>query len=614
MAESKNWWILARFWPVITGIWLAICFVPVQSGTCWSDEPYELGPDSMQHEGVPVGAVTKHRWEQSSIFPGTQRDYWVYVPAQYDASKPACVMVFQDGGGYVGRDGAWRVPNVFDNLIHRGEMPVTIGIFINPGVVPATSPETMERFNRSFEYDAMSDRYANFLTNEILPAVAKDFNLSSDPSDRAICGASSGAIAAFSVAWHRPDQFRRVLSTIGTYVGLRGGDLFPTLIRKTEPKPIRVFLQDGSNDLNIYGGDWWMANQDMLSALTWAGYDVHHTWGEGGHNSKQGGAILPDALRWLWREYPQSIEAKMSEQHELAKLLVPGEEWELVSEGHRFTEGPAVAPDGTVYFTDVPSGEIWRVKADQLSDGQHAELFAKDAPGASGLECDAEGQLYCCQISQGTVVRFQPDGSREPIASGIGCNDLVVVSHGIYTTDPRDKCVWYVPLESKSGESKSGQPRKVPGTPRKVAEGISGPNGIGVTPDQSYLCVVDAQGRYIWSFQIGNNGDLAHGQPYWYVHDPLETMRTGGDGVAAAADGWLYLATDMGIQVFDQPGRCHAIIPKPLADRPLSNVVFAGEDMHMMVVTSGDKVFRRKTNIAGVAPWQSPIKPEKPRL
>ncbi len=231
-----------------------------------------------QAPDVPHGTVTKSTWK-STIFPGTERDYWVYVPAQYDKATPAAVMVFQDGAGYIKPDGNWKVHEAFDRLIAAGEMPVTIGIFINPGIVPPTRPDALPRFNRSFEYDAVSDRYARFLIEEVLPEVGKQYNLTTDPNLRAIGGASSGAIAAFTVAWQRPDAFRRVFSTIGTYVGLRGGNDYATYVRKTEPKPLRVFLQDGSNDLNIYGGNWWVANQDMLSALEFAGYEVESCLG-----------------------------------------------------------------------------------------------------------------------------------------------------------------------------------------------------------------------------------------------------------------------------------------------------------------------------------------------
>ena len=253
-----------------------------------AQESYPLHPDSQVKEGVPRGKVTEYRFEKSSVFPGTERDYFVYVPAQYDPAKPAALMVFQDGKNYVRENGVWRVPTVFDNLIHEGSMPVTIALCINPGVVPG-GDGAQDRFNRSYEYDTVSDRYASFIVDEMIPEVRKTYNITDDPNLRAIGGSSSGAIAAFGVAWHRPDQFRRVFSTVGTYVGLRGGNEYPTLVRKMEPKPIRVFLQDGRNDQDIYGGSWWHANTSMLSALQWAGYRVKNEWGDGGHNGKHGG-------------------------------------------------------------------------------------------------------------------------------------------------------------------------------------------------------------------------------------------------------------------------------------------------------------------------------------
>jgi enterochelin esterase-like enzyme len=274
-------------------------------------QDYVLGPDSQRQPAVPRGVVTQLSWT-SKIYPGTTRDYWIYVPAQYvpaknNASKPACVMVFQDGGGMVTETGGWRVPIVFDNLIQKGEMPVTIGVFINPGVLAATSPNQQNRYNRSYEYDALGPRYARFLTEEILPEVAKHYNLSKDPNDYAIAGSSSGGIAAFNAAWNRSDVFHRVLSFIGSYTNLRGGDTLASLIRKTEPKPLRVFLQDGRADQDIYSGSWYLGNQEIFAALQYAGYESNFAIGTEGHNAKHGGAILPDAVRWLWKDYPKPV-------------------------------------------------------------------------------------------------------------------------------------------------------------------------------------------------------------------------------------------------------------------------------------------------------------------
>lgn len=266
-------------------------------------DDYKLGPDSAQrHPGVPEGTVTKHHWT-SQVFPGTERDYWVYVPSQYDGKTPACVMVFQDGGGYQDEKRDFRVPIVLDNLIHRHELPVMIGIFINPGVVPSQTGGP-GRSNRSFEYDTLSPQYVTFLEKEILPEVGKSYKLRQDAAGRGIGGISSGGICAFTAAWERPDLFSKVLSHVGSFTNIQGGDVYPGMIRKTERKPIRVWLQDGSNDLDNLHGSWPLANQQMAAALKFMRYDYRFEFGDGGHNGKQGGATLPDALRWLWRDTP----------------------------------------------------------------------------------------------------------------------------------------------------------------------------------------------------------------------------------------------------------------------------------------------------------------------
>jgi enterochelin esterase-like enzyme len=265
-------------------------------------DDYKLGPDSLKQPGVSEGKVTQMPAWKSDIFPGTVRDWWIYVPAQYDDKKPACVMIFQDGGGYVSDKGSYRTPTVFDNLIHKKEMPVTIGIFLNPGNVPGSGPGKKSRSNRSFEYDRLSDQYAVFLEKEILPEVSKKYNLRQDAAGRALGGISSGGICAFTAAWERPDLFSKVLSHVGSFTNIRGGDVYPSLIRKTEKKPIRVFLQDGSGDLDNLHGSWPLANQSMASALKLMNYDYRLEFGDGGHNGKHGGAIMPDSLKWLWRE------------------------------------------------------------------------------------------------------------------------------------------------------------------------------------------------------------------------------------------------------------------------------------------------------------------------
>ncbi|MCC7086764.1 MAG: esterase family protein [Pirellulales bacterium] len=281
---------------------LSFSIVSITAADCvQSADDYQLGSDSMRHDGVPQGKVSQRHWA-SKVFAGSERDYWVYIPAQYDGKTPACVMIFQDGENYVKEDGPFRVPVVFDNLIHEKAMPVTIGVFVNPGVVPPTNGGEESRHNRSFEYDTLGDQYARFLLTEILPEVAKDHHLSDKPEHRAIAGISSGGICALTVAWERPDAFGKVMSHVGSFTNIRGGHVYPSLIRKSEPKPIRVYLQDGSGDLDNQHGNWPLANQEMAAALKYAKYDFRFDYGDGAHNGKHGGAVLPDALRWLWRD------------------------------------------------------------------------------------------------------------------------------------------------------------------------------------------------------------------------------------------------------------------------------------------------------------------------
>lgn len=568
---------------------VAAAFLALAMTGAAAEENYPVHPESEERAGVPKGEIRgPFRWT-SEIFPGTVREYWVYVPRQYDASKPACVAIVQDG---LNRANGWKLPVVLDNLIHQGAVPVTIGIFINPGIVPAPGPDAQPRFNRSFEYDAMGDRYARFLIEEILPEVSKSYHLSDDPNDRMIAGASSGAICAFNVAWERPDAFRRVLSTIGTYVGLRGGHEFPVLIRKTEPKPIRVFLQDGSDDLNIYAGSWWVANQDMLAALEWAGYDVEHVWGEGGHNGKHAASIMPDALRWLWRDYPNPVRIPVTAGRR-TDILLADEPWIPVSRGHGFTEGPAVNAEGEVFFSDIPNGRIHRID----SSGA-VSLFADETGRTNGLMFGSDGRLYACASEKKQILAFNADGVAEVILDGVTSNDLVARRNDGFFTDPANRRVYHVDAD---------------GNARIVDTGIERPNGIMVSPDQTLLYVADSRGQFVYSFQIQTDGSLAYKQPFFHLHVPHGRSSSGADGMTIDDQGRLYVATHMGIQICDQPGRVQLILPMPAGARP-SNVVFGGKNLDTLYTTCGGTVYKRRVNAKGIRTADGPVKPPRPRL
>ncbi|MEZ4700023.1 MAG: SMP-30/gluconolactonase/LRE family protein [Rhodothermales bacterium] len=549
-------------------------------------------PAFAQPAAVPTGTVTQHTFEGSQIFPGTVRDYWVYVPAQYDGSKPAAV--------YVGQDGIrFNAPTAFDTLIAAGAMPVTVGIFVMHGRVPALSDAAQDRFNRSFEYDGLGDNYARFLLDELLPHVEREhgLNLSHDGNDRAIGGSSSGAIAAFTVAWERPDAFSRVFSAIGTYVGLRGGNDYPTLIRKYEPKPIRVFLEDGSNDLNIYGGDWWMANQTMERALTFAGYEVNHVWGEGGHNNEHGTEVFADAMRWLWQGWPARVKAGAGSP-QLQDILVPGESWELVSEGYRFTEGPATNRKGEVFFNDALGNTTYKIGLDGT-----VSVFLADSQGGDGQRVGPDGRLYAAAGRVQQIIAYDDDGAPTVVASGFRGNDLVVRRDGgMYVTNPDwggtgPSTIWYV---SPAGEA------------RVVDTGLRYANGLTFSPDESLLYVADSRTKWVYVFQVLPDGTLANKQRFFHMHVPDTAEDSGVDGLRVDRDGRLYAATRMGIQVADPVGRVNAIIPTP--NGRVANITFGGERFDILYAMCGDKVYRRKLKTQGLPAFLPPIKPPAPRL
>jgi enterochelin esterase-like enzyme len=289
------------------------------------DNYYKLGPDSLEQDGVPRGKIVGPLTLPCKVYPGTAHTYWVYVPAQYDKAKPASLMIFNDGQAFKDEKGNIRAQNVMDNLIYRREIPVMIGVFINPGKTPEQPEPTPMNWgdrntNRPTEYNTPDDKYAKIICDELLPALQKDYNISKNPDHRGIGGASSGAIAAFMVAWERPDEFRKVISMVGSFVNLRGGHVYPERVAESEKKPIRVFFQDGRNDNRGQGKggsydpkrDWFLQNVRLVEAMTKKGYDVNYSWGIGLHGTKQGGAILPDMMRWLWRDHPASTDVKDS--------------------------------------------------------------------------------------------------------------------------------------------------------------------------------------------------------------------------------------------------------------------------------------------------------------
>lgn len=548
-------------------------------------------------QDVPKGEVLKFSFEQSKIFPGTYREYSVYIPKQYSPDKPACVHINQDGVQF-------NAPAVFDELIAKKEMPITIGVFIGHGRVKALDPKSgLDRFNRSFEYDGLGDNYARFLLEELLPDVetkkasdGREIKLSKNGNDRCIAGSSSGAICAFTAAWERPNEFRRVFSAIGTYVGLRGGNEYPTLVRKVEPKALRIFLEDGSNDNNIYAGDWWMANQELERSLVFAGYEVNHKWGDGGHNGKHATEIFPEAMRWIWKDYPNPIKAGLGSP-QLKDILIPGEDWKLVSEGYKFTEGPAANEQGEIFFNDIPNLKTYKIAA----DGK-ISVLVENSERANGQAIGPNGNLYAIRMEAENIMQLV-GGEWTMVKSGFRCNDLVIRRDGsIYATKPG----W-------DGKSPSEIIYISPTGERKVVDtGLIFSNGVTVSPDQTLLYVADSRTHWVYSYQIQPDGSLAHKQKYYHLHVPDTAEDSGADGMRCDRDGRLWVATKMGLQVCDQAGRVNCIIPTP--NGKCSNLCFGGPKFDTVYATCGEKVYSRKVKVTGANPWQAPIKPAAPRL
>ncbi len=574
------------------------------AGGCGCAQDYALGPDSQVQPGVPQGTVTKHVLPPGRFYPGTPHNYAVYVPAQYKADKPAPLMIFLDGSGRLGN--GERVPAVLDNLIAKGDLPAMIGIFVDPGVLPPSMPQAQSRFERVFEYDSLSDRYSRFLLEELIPEVAKSYNLSKNPDERAIAGISTGAVGAFAAAWNRPDQFHRVLSFIGTFVAMKGADSLPGLIRKTEPKPIRIFMQEGRNDHIVpgqpygtfYAGSWPINNQVMLEAFEFAGYDVKLVMGEEGHNMKQGGAIMPEALRWLWREYPKPVSAKTP-----AAMGQPGYDtrgrvystvwaekpWEEVGANYGNVGGLAADRQGNVYFSDPAANRVYR-----SDPSGKVAVFKESSGGAGALRVGADGRLYAAQPGRKRIVSWGQAGDEKVAAQKVDAADFAVTSQGaIYYTDAVRKTV------AVAGRNGAAQ-----------AE-MAAPAGVALSGDQAMLVATDAQSRFSWSFQIAADGSLENGEPFYRLEMPESGWMSGVMGVAEDSIGQVYFATPLGIQVCEANGRVATILNAP-EHGSVSAIAFGGRELDWLYAVEGGKVFRRPVKVKGTAGWEVVKLPRPP--
>ncbi len=641
-------------------------------------ENYALGPDSIPHDGVPKGTVTKFVLPPGKYYPGTPHNCAVYVPAQYDAAKPTPFMIFLDGSQAL--NSSMHVPVVFDNLIAKHDLPPMIAIFIDPGVLPAVSDADQSRYNRIYEYDSLTPRFAEFLLDELIPAVQKNYNLSQNPDDRGLSGVSTGAVGAFMAAWNRPDQFHRVLSLIGTYVSMKGADELPGLIRKTEPKPIRIFMQDGSHDhitaAEPYGthfsGSWPINNEVMYEALEFAGYDVKLEMGTGGHDLDQGGAILPDALRWLWRGYPAPIvEQEPAAAHEpgydaadrVFSTIYGDKPWEHVGDfnslfsvtaGRHEEWGGSNSPtsltadrEGNVYVpvatSDAADKRILRVDP----QGKVTLFTEVHDPTPAPNPAQIPGPPPVLHMGPGDrLYAFTPGTALTNIAT-IG-NAGSIVSWSVANGSASDEKVHATADEFQIADgvaedvadfavTKNGTIYALLNTMIKEIDpsghvsmalnwshlqGVTGPpTRIALSPDQSMLVVTDAMSRYSWSFQIDADGSLVNGEPFYRLemleaanYSPVSWFYEKGNA-AEDTNGQVYFATPLGIQIAMQNGRISQILNPPIpGGGPLTAITFAGnENASWIYVVQDGKLFRRHVKVRGANAW-TVVKPLKPTL
>ena len=514
-------------------------------------------PATVKMEESMRGEVISFSLSDSQIYPGTQREILVYVPHQYDGSKPACLLVCMDGILY-------DATTVMDNLIASGEMPVTIGVFVNPGVVYDEDGEVV-RYNRCKEFDSTDDSFATFLENEVLTKVegmqtesGKTIHLSPDANDRAITGASSGGIAAFTAAWNRPDLFSRVYTTVGTFVAMRGGHEYPAIVRKTEPKPLRIYMQDGWYDVwNPIFGEWFEYNMLMESAFNFAGYEVFHHWNRGNHSIKYGTLAFPDAMRWLWKGYPARVQKGWSNNGMLQDILLKDEDWQEIALPMAIDSDLFATADSSVVFSS------------------HATIHKVSPAGV----CTRVGELKSSErllgedlTARGTTLYYK--GAK--VADAL--HDLVaaqVLSDGQYLALCNDRAkskpnVWVV---------------------------SAGCRALAIAPDYRFCVTGEENTHHLISTIIGKDGEMKYSEPFYYLHDLSNGVKQMAGNMAFDTKGNLYVATEMGVQVADHNGRVRAILSLPAGG--VKSLAFSG---HYLYVVCGNKLFVRKMKAEGHLP------------
>ena len=507
----------------------------------------------------------------------------MFIPAQYDPSRPACVYVRQDRYNPAEK-------GLLESLIAAGDMPVTVGVFVRPGDLPAPMPGTLGRRNRCFEYDAVGDAYVRFLVEELLPYVAKQFNLnlSTNGNDRCIAGGSSGGIAAFNAAWERPDAFSRVYANSGSFVAFRGGHEFPALIRKFEARPIRAYLTTGTHDMVNCAGDWYLLDQEMDKALSFSGYDYFFRTIEGPHVAGWN-ECFPEAMRFIWKGWPEPIKAGSSAPR-VRDVLLPGEGWSLAAEGFPDARGPACNAKGEVFFADPAADKVYRIGLDGKTS-----VFLADSGHANAVSVGPKGEVYTVSQATGKVLCHDETGSRRVVAKGIPGRYILACRDGtLFITGPGE-----IP------EARSRIWRVKEGKATVVDTGLKRATGLASRPDQWLLAVADGGSKWAYSYQISDAGILTNKERFFWLHVPDWEDDAGAESVCYAQEGQLLVATRFGIQVCADDGPTQVILPMPDRSRVVG-VCLAGANHDTLFAFCGKKVWKRNVRLHGLgafSPW-----------
>ena len=498
-------------------------------------------------------------------------------------SRPACVYVKTDG--YNAQE-----QSLIETMIATKEMPVTIGVFVRPGDLPATVKNTLGRRNRCFEYDRVGDDNVRFLVDELLPFVARrfDLKLSTSGNDRCIAGGSSGGIAAFNAAWERPEAFSRVYANSGSFVAFRGGHEFPTLVRKFEAKPIRAYLTTGMRDMKNCAGDWFLLDQEMDKALRFSGYDYSFRIINGGHIAGYYD-YYREAMSFLWKDWPRPIQAGASAPR-VRDIILPDEPWRLVAKDRPDARGPTCNARGEVFFVDGVDNKVHRIDLDG-----NIKVFLADAGRANSLSFGPRGELFAVSSQTGKLLSYDTSGNGSPVVDGLrGQHVLATPTSGLYVTSHEDQPegsgeVWFV----KDGKK------------TRVDSGLKFATGLAYRPDQWLLSVADGRSKWVYSYQINTDGTLGNKERFFWLHVPDWEDDAGAESICYAKEGPMLVATRLGIQVCADDGPTQVILPIPGHGRPVG-VCLGGREMGTLFAFCGDKIWKRRVKVHAVGaftPW-----------